>query len=157
MAARGPAIDYLAMSAALAGVTGVLGVAAGLMRLGFLAAFISEPVLKGFIVGLALTIIVGQLPKLFGVPSGGGEFVEELWDLCAHLGDTSAITLVVGAGSLVLVLGLREWLPIVPGSLLAVLVGIAAVAVFDLDDHGVAIVGTMSTPACPRWGFRTCP
>jgi len=141
--------DYIAMSAALAVVTGVLGVAAGLMRLGFLAAFISEPVLKGFIVGLALTIIVGQLPKLFGVPSGGGEFFAELWDLCTHLGDTSAITLAVGAGSLVLVLGLRRWLPIVPGSLLAVLVGIAAVAVFDLDDHGVAIVGTIESGLPP--------
>ena len=54
---------------------------AGLLRLGFLASFISEPVLKGFIVGLALTIIVGQVPKLFGVEKGDGDFFEQLWDL----------------------------------------------------------------------------
>jgi MFS superfamily sulfate permease-like transporter len=56
----------MAFTVALAIVTGVIGFLAGLLRLGFIASFISEPVLKGFIVGLALTIIVGQLPKLFG-------------------------------------------------------------------------------------------
>ena len=66
------------LTATLAIVTGVLGVLAGLLRLGFLASFISEPVLKGFIVGLALTIIVGQLPKLFGVPKGRGDFFEQM-------------------------------------------------------------------------------
>ena len=69
----------------------------GLLRLGFLASFISEPVLKGFIIGLALTIIVGQLPKLFGVEKGEGDFFEQLWDLLTHLGDTSGLTLAVGA------------------------------------------------------------
>ena len=73
--------DYIALTATLAIVTGVLGLLAGLLRLGFLASFISEPVLKGFIVGLALTIIVGQVPKLFGVPKGGGDFFEQ----CGHL------------------------------------------------------------------------
>jgi sulfate permease, SulP family len=52
---------------------------AGLLRRGFLASFISEPVLKGFIVGLALTIIVGQLPKLFGIEGTDGNFFEKLW------------------------------------------------------------------------------
>ncbi len=141
--------DYVVLSAALAIVTGVLGVAAGLLRLGFLASFISEPVLKGFIVGLALTIIVGQLPKLFGVDSGSGEFFEQVWDLGTNLGDTDLVTLAVGTGSLVLVLGLKRWLPVVPGSLLAVLLGIAAVAAFGLDDDGVAIVGTIDAGLPP--------
>ena len=67
----------MAFTAALAVATGVLGVLAGLLRLGFVASFISEPVLKGFIVGLALTIIVGQLPKLFGVEKEPGDFFEQ--------------------------------------------------------------------------------
>ena len=71
-------------------------VLAGLLRLGFIASFISEPVLKGFIVGLALTIIVGQLPKLFGVEKGAGNFFEQAWGLLRHLGDTRLVTLVVG-------------------------------------------------------------
>ena len=63
--------------------SGSLALVAGVLRLGFLASFISEPVLKGFIIGLALTIIVGQLPKLFGVEKGEGNFFEQLWDLLA--------------------------------------------------------------------------
>ena len=81
----------------LAIVTGVLGLLAGLLRLGFLASFISEPVLKGFIIGLALTIIVGQLPKLFGVTKGERRLLRADVRTCiAHLGDTSGATLVVG-------------------------------------------------------------
>ena len=121
----------------------MIALVAGLLRLGFLASFISEPVLKGFIIGLALTIIVGQLPKLFGVEKGDGDFFEQLWDLLRELGDTSGLTLLVGLLSLALVLLLKERAPAIPGSLAAVLLGIAAVAVFDLDQHGVAIVGNI--------------
>ena len=64
--------QFVRLTVALAVTTGVAAVVAGLLRLGFLASFISEPVLKGFIIGLALTIVAGQLPKLFGVESGGG-------------------------------------------------------------------------------------
>src|SRR4051795_12684544 len=72
---------FAAFTAGLAIATGISALLAGLLRLGFLASFISEPVIKGFIVGLALTIIVGQLPKLFGVEKGEGDFFEQLWDL----------------------------------------------------------------------------
>ena len=77
---------YVTLTAALAIVTGIVALVAGLLRLGFLASFISEPVLKGFIVGLALTIIIGQVPKLFGVEKGEGDFFEQLWDLLGKLG-----------------------------------------------------------------------
>jgi len=129
---------FAAFTAGLAIATGIAALLAGLLRLGFLAAFISEPVIKGFIVGLALTIIVGQLPKLFGVDGGEGNFFEKAWDLVGELGGTDVLTLLVGAVSLAVVLALRRWLPVVPGSLLAVLLGIGAVKAFDLD---VAIVG----------------
>ncbi len=79
--------DYIALTTALALVTGVVALVAGLMRLGFLASLISEPVLKGFIIGLALTILVGQLPALFGVPKGEGDFFEKSWDLITELGE----------------------------------------------------------------------
>jgi sulfate permease, SulP family len=69
---------FLAHTTALAITTGLLAVGAGLLRLGFLASFISEPVLKGFIIGLALTIVAGQLPALLGVEGGGGDFFEKL-------------------------------------------------------------------------------
>ncbi|MGX1812036.1 SulP family inorganic anion transporter [Nocardia sp. NPDC055321] len=132
---------YVALSAALAIATGVVGLLAGLIRLGFVAAFISEPVLKGFIVGLALTIIIGQVPKLFGIGKHEGNFFRQAWGVLTHLGETHWLTLLVGAASLAVVMGLKRWLPLVPGSLLAVLLGIAAVRLFHLDEHDVDIVG----------------
>jgi high affinity sulfate transporter 1 len=132
---------YIALSAALAVATGIVGLLAGLLRLGFVAAFISGPVLKGFIVGLALTIIVGQVPKLFGIEKADGNFFRQAWGVLAHLGETNWRTLLIGAASLILVLGIKRWLPLVPGSLLVVLLGITAVALFGFDDKGVAIVG----------------
>ena len=82
--------DYVALTATLAIVTGVLAILAGLLRFGFLASFISEPVLKGFIVGLALTIIAGQLPKLFGVEKTEGNFFQQIAGLVRELGATNA-------------------------------------------------------------------
>lgn len=132
---------FLQLTVTLALVVAILALVAGLLRLGFLSSFISEPVLKGFIIGLALTIIAGQLPKLFGVEKGEGDFFEILWDFVGELGSTSGLTLLVGGLSLVLVVALKELAPVVPGSLVAVLAGILAVSLFGLDEHGVAIVG----------------
>ncbi|MFA5885015.1 MAG: SulP family inorganic anion transporter [Acidimicrobiia bacterium] len=147
----GPA-NFAAFTAVLALVTGGLALLAGLFRLGFVANFISESVLKGFIIGLALTIIVGQLPKLFGVPKGDGNFFEQCWDFLGHLGDTEWRTLVVGGTSLVLVLVLRRFVPVVPGSLVAVILGIVAVGVFDLAQHGVDVVGPIAS-GLPAFGL----
>ncbi|MBF6209910.1 SulP family inorganic anion transporter [Nocardia puris] len=142
---------YVALSTALALATGIVGLLAGLARLGFVAAFISEPVLKGFIVGLALTIIVGQVPKLFGIEKSEGEFFGQAWGVLRRLGETHWRTLLVGLVSLAVVLALRRWLPLVPGALLAVLFGIAVVGLFDLDERGVAIVGHIE-PGLPALG-----
>jgi SulP family sulfate permease len=137
--------DVLAFTAVLALMTGALALAAGLLRLGFLASFISEPVLKGFIIGLALTIIVGQVPKLFGIERSDGDFFEQAWGVVSHLGDTHGWTLAVGAASLAVVLALRRFVPAVPGSLVAVILGVIAVELFDLDAKGVEIVGPIDS------------
>ena len=139
--AHGDSARYVALSTALAICTGVAGVLAGLLRLGFVASFISEPVLKGFIVGLALTIIIGQVPKLLGVEKTPGNFFEQLWGVIKHLPDTNVLDLLVGVFSLILVLALKRWLPLVPGSLVVVILSILSVYVFGLDDKGVKIVG----------------
>jgi high affinity sulfate transporter 1 len=144
--------EFLQLTITLGLMVGFIALAAGLLRLGFLANFISEPVLKGFIIGLALTVIVGQLPKLFGVPKGDGDFFEQLWDLLTNLGDTSGLTLLVGLLSLGIVIGLREYVPVVPGSLVAVILGIVAVHLFNLDEHGVEIVGDIDS-GLPSFGL----
>jgi sulfate permease, SulP family len=137
--------DYVALTTALAVVTGVVALAAGLLRLGFLASLISEPVLKGFIIGLALTILVGQLPKMFGVSSGDGNFFQKTWDLMTKLGDAKPLELAVGFGSLALLWGLRRWAPKVPASLVVVLLSIAVTTVLDLGAHGLDLVGTIAS------------
>jgi high affinity sulfate transporter 1 len=137
--------EFLTYTVVLALVTGAFALVAGLLRLGFVANFISEPVLKGFIIGLALTIIVGQLPKLFGIEGGEGNFFEKLWAWITNLDQTHMPTLIVGLISLAVVILCRQYLPRVPGPLLAVAFGILAVAWFGLDDRGVDIVGEIES------------
>lgn len=150
--ATGDAGDFAALTIALAICTGIAAVLFGLLRLGFVASFISEPVLKGFIIGLALTIMVGQLPKLFGIEGESGNFFEKLWGVVSHLGDTQVRTFAVGAASLVVVLGLKRIAPIVPASLVAVALGVLAVKLFDLADEGVTIVGQIDA-GLPSFGL----
>lgn len=144
--------DVLAFTGVLALMTGFFALVAGLLRLGFLANFISEPVLKGFIIGLALTIIIGQVPKLFGIEKTSGNFFEQLWGVIRHLGDTQWRTFVIGALSLAVVLGLRRFAPKIPGSLVAVILGVALVKLLDLDAKGVEIVGHIDS-GLPRIGL----
>jgi sulfate permease, SulP family len=155
-AAAGKSGVFPALTVTLALTTGLLALAAGLLRLGFVANFISEPVLKGFIVGLALTIIVGQIPKLLGVKKGEGDFFSQLWHLVSHLGEAHWLTIVVGLGSLAVVLVLRRFAPLVPAPLVAVLVGIIAVRAFGLEQHGLEIVGHI-TGGLPSFGLPDVP
>ncbi|SDU78809.1 high affinity sulphate transporter 1 [Jiangella alkaliphila] len=133
--------DFTAYTAGLAIAVGVMAVVAGLLRLGFLANFISEPVLKGFIVGMALVIIVGQLPKVFGIDGGEGNFFERLWAVVTSMGDAHGWTILVAAVCLAVVLVMKVVAPRVPGSLVAVVLGILLVTILDLDAKGVATVG----------------
>jgi sulfate permease, SulP family len=154
--AAGKSGMFAALTVTLALTTGVLALAAGLARLGFVANFISEPVLKGFIVGLALTIIIGQIPKLLGISKGEGDFFDQLWHVLAHLGQAQGLTVVVGLGSLAVVLILRRFAPVVPAPLVAVLAGILAVHIFGLNKHGVDIVGHI-TGGLPSFGLPHVP
>ena len=133
---------FVALTAGLAITAGVAALIAGLLRLGFLAEFISPPVLKGLIIGLALTIIIGQLPKLFGISAGHGDFFEQAWHLLTHLSDTQGLTLLVGTCSLAVIIGLRRLAPGVPGPLVAVVGAVAAVKAFALD---VPTVGSIAS------------
>jgi sulfate permease, SulP family len=140
--------QFLATTAALAIGVGLAALVAGVLRLGFVANFISEPVLKGFIVGLALTVIAGQVPKLFGVETGHGDFFERAWDFLTNIDQTDGLTLLVGIGSLAVLFATPRVAPAIPGTLVAVVLGILAVELFDLGDHGVAIVGSIN-PGLP--------
>jgi high affinity sulfate transporter 1 len=145
---------FAAFTAALALAAGLAALVAGLLRLGFLADFISGPVLKGLIIGLALTIIIGQLPKLFGIAPGSGDFFEQAWHLVTHLGDTQGTALLVGTLSLAVIVGLRRLAPGVPGPLVAVAGAIAAVKAFGLDVRTVgSIASGLPTLGLPDVGL----
>ncbi len=85
--ADGDPVRFAALSAALALVTAAVLVAAGLLRLGAIADLVSKPVMTGFLFGLGLTIMIGQLPSVLGIPAGEGNFFPRLWDLLGDLGD----------------------------------------------------------------------
>ena len=135
----------VALGSALALLVGVIITAAGLAKLGFIADLISKPTIIGYMNGLALTILVGQLPKLFGFSVDGDGFRAELTGFLQGVadGETVAAALAIGLFGLALILGLGRWLPRVPGVLVAVVLSIGAAIVFDLADHGVDLVGEL--------------
>ena len=137
------AAEYTAAAAMLVLFCAGLFVLAGLLRLGFIARFLSRPVMAGFVFGLAVFVTVKQLPKLFGVAAGDGDTVRQAVHLGAHLGETSAATLAVGAGALALLFGADRLRAHIPGGVLVLVAGIAVSKALDLSAHGVAIVGSV--------------
>ncbi len=132
-----------ALVAMVAVLVGSFSLLAGIARLGFISAFLSRPVVTGYVTGLALTIIARQVPKLLGlhVPSYAN-FFRPVWADLTHLSGASLVTALVSAVALTLLFVLRRW-PRVPAALAVLVLGIVAAAVFHLSAHGVAMVGTI--------------
>jgi sulfate permease, SulP family len=124
-------------------VAGML-VAGGLLRVGFLAEFISSPVLAGFKAGMGLVIAASQLGKVLGVPVEGGNFFAQVWSALRQLGEANPATVALALGSLAVLLALRRWAPAVPGPLVLVVLGIILIELTDLASRGVALVGPVS-------------
>ena len=122
-------------------MVGVLLVLASVLRVGFLANFISEPVLSGFKAGIGVVIVLDQVPKLLGVHFPKGTFLQNLLALFQSLPHTSAVTLAVGLVMIALLLGLKRFVPRVPAPLVTVAAGIAAMALLGLEAYGVETVG----------------
>ena len=134
---------YMALLVALTLMTGVLYVLAGTARLGFIANFLSQPILTGYLNGIALLIVVGQLPKLFGYPAAEDEFFEKILEFFTHISQSHWPTAALGIGLLVvLVLSLR-FLPRLPGALTVVILSIILVTLLGLDQKGVAVLGSV--------------
>ncbi len=114
-------------------------------RLGFVADFLTKSVVTGFIFGLAITIVVGQLPKLLGVPSVSGSVPDQLRQLVAEIPNTDPYTLAIGLVSLALIVVLRLVSRRIPGPLIALVLGLVAVPVLHLQDKGVSVVGAVAT------------
>ncbi|MFG2780291.1 SulP family inorganic anion transporter [Streptomyces prunicolor] len=140
--AAGDPARYATLAAALAVTVGLLCLVAWAVRLGFVADLLSRPVLIGYLAGVALIMIVDQLPKLTGVSTTGSAFFPQLWSFLRHLGQLHAPTLLFAAVTLTFLFTVARMSRIVPGPLLAVVLGTAAVAVFNLDDrYGIKVIG----------------
>jgi high affinity sulfate transporter 1 len=134
---------YLALLTAFALIAGVLYLIAGAARLGFIATFLSQPILTGYLNGIALIILVGQLPKLLGYPSAAREFVPQLHEVIEAIGLSHPPTAALGLALLAGLLVLGRVAPAVPGALVAVVAGSAAVALLDLRALGVTVTGEL--------------
>ena len=135
----------IALASMLALIVGAVMIVAGVAKLGFVADLLSKPTQIGYMNGLALTILVGQLPKLFGFSTNANGLIDEARKFVDGLSSGEAVgaAVAIGVFSLALILVLGRWLPRVPGVLAAVLAAIAASSLFDLGSHGVSLVGTL--------------
>jgi SulP family sulfate permease len=142
-------------AATLALLVGAILVLAGLLRLGFVANFISEPVLVGFKAGIGVVIIVDQLPKLLGLHIEKSSFVHNVGAILGALPEVALPTLLVSVITIAILLGLERLSPRAPAPLVAVGLAIAAVWLLDIERFGISIVGTVPTglpaPILPDW------
>ena len=139
--AGGDPARYLSLMLAMTLLTGVLLVIAGLFRLGFIANFLSQPILTGYLTGAALIIMVGQLPKLFGISIDAGGFFPKVAQIATRLDQVHLPTLILGGSMLIVLIVLKRIAPSLPGALIVSAVGGIAVAVFNLQNLGVAVLG----------------
>jgi sulfate permease, SulP family len=139
--AAGDPVRYAGLAASLALLVGVMSVAAGLLRLGFVADLLSRPVLVGYMAGVALIMIADQLRRVTGVPVTGQAFFAQVGSFARGVSQMQPATVALAAAVLAFLLLLRWRWPHAPGPLLAVLLATGAVVLFGLSSHGVAIVG----------------
>jgi SulP family sulfate permease len=156
----GPSSGLAAVAASavvVAGITGIQDVASfvalitlgsgalflvlAVLKMGWIAQFLSRAVVTGFLFGAAIDVVIGELPKLTGTEVTGSNPLQELWSWLGTLGDAQLATVLVGGAALGIVFGLRVVAPGVPGALVLVVGGLVASWLLDLDAHGVALVG----------------
>ena len=135
----------VALAGMMAAVSGVVCIAAGLARLGFVTELLSKPIRHGYMNGIALTVLLSQIPKLFGFSVKANGPLRQAWGILSKVlaGNTNLVALVIGASTLALILFLKRW-PRLPGILIAVIAATVVVAVFDLGARaGVSVLGPL--------------
>ena len=133
--------DAVAITSALAIAAGLMLVIAGMLRISWLAEFLSKPIVTGFVLGLTLTIIIGELPTMLGIPKPSGDLIEVFVRTVQNLDETQMQTAVVGGLALVVLFGGQRIAPRVPWGLVTLILGVLASVAFDLEAEGVAMIG----------------
>jgi high affinity sulfate transporter 1 len=151
--AKAESSQYVALASIVALLAAGFLLLARLVKLGFLADFLSRSVLIGFLTGVGIQVAMGQVAGILGVPGGtSGGTIEKFVDTLGQIGDTSLTTLAVSASVLGVILLLKAVAPKVPGALIAVLAAIVASWALDLSAHGVSVLGTVPG-GLPSFGF----
>jgi len=145
----------------LAILSGVLCILAGLAKFGFITDLLSKPIRYGYLNGIALTVLIGQLPKIVGFSAKGDNLVQEALDLGRGIlaGQVNWAAFIIGVACLAIILSFKRWLPKIPGVLVAVVGATLAVALFDLANRtGISVVGPLPrglpTPQIPPVSFE---
>ena len=135
--------EWVAVCSLTALVCGGLLVIARILRLGFLGDFLSASVLVGFLTGVGIQVLSGQIPDMLGVPKGTGNWFSQQWDWIRDIPDLSWTTFAFAAATVAISLGFKRFLPRVPGAIVAVVLLIIISAATDASAHGVAVVGSV--------------
>jgi high affinity sulfate transporter 1 len=155
--AAGDAVRFLELSAALAILTGIVFLALGWLKLGFVSQFLALSVQVGFMFGLGMVITVGQIPKVLGITAPEGDFFPSLWYILTHLGEAHLWSVILGVASLAVLVWSKYYRPSFPAALFVVAFGILVTAFFGLADRGVEIVGAiprgLPLPSIPHIGW----
>jgi len=144
--------EWVILSIALALMVGVFLILGGVLRLGVLADFLSRPVLDGFVVGVAISIAVGQLDKVLGFDPEGYDFVPDVLLFATNLDQIHWPTAIVGAASLALLFALHKFTPKLPAALIVLFLAIALSTLFGFEDRGIHIIGEI-TGGLPPFGI----
>ena len=147
---------YVELATLLALMVGVVLVAVGLLRAGWLATLLSIPVTTGFLAGISIHIIVGELPTLLGISEQQGHLLQRLFHIFGRLDETNPYPLALGVGVLVVILSTTRISPKVPGALIGIVGAGVAVALFHLQSRGVSTIGALSV-ALPRLALPPLP
>lgn len=143
---------YLALAGMLALMVGLIVALSGLLRLGWIADLLSVPVTTGFLAGIAIHIIVSQLPGLLGLPAESGETLRRVGEIVSSLHLTNPYSLALGFGVFAIVFVSERISARIPGALIGVVLATAAVIIFGLADRGVAVLGALPN-GLPRAGL----
>ena len=133
--------QYIELAGLLALMTAAMLLIARLIRLGFIADFLSRTVLIGFLTGVGIQVAIGQIAGMLGVPTPKGGSLRKLWGTLKDIPDTSLTTLAVSASVIIVIVGLKKLTNKVPGALIAVVGAIVVSSAADLSTHGVAVLG----------------
>jgi SulP family sulfate permease len=133
--------EAVQLVAAITILAGLLYVLLYLLKMGWISNFLSESVLTGFIFGIGIDVVIGQLKKITGTTQTGETAWQKLISWIKGLPETNIPTLILGVSLLVMLVLLHRFAPRVPGALVAVVVGIGSAVIFQLEDLGVALTG----------------